>query len=128
MSDLLDERAKTHGAFYNVASMAQELKDAMRRGRNWKVLDDTERETLEMIASKIGRILAGNPHEPDHWRDVAGYATLIERALTACSASGDDPKSRPAGCNRASPSPSPVASVWPLSPEEEEREAATRRG
>ena len=82
MSDLLDEREKTHGAFYNVASMAQELKDAMRRGCNWKVLDDTERETLEMIASKIGRILAGNPHEPDHWRDVAGYATLIERALT----------------------------------------------
>ena len=128
MSDLLDEREKTHGAFYNVASMAQELKDAMRRGRNWKVLDDTERETLEMIASKIGRILAGNPHEPDHWRDVAGYATLIERALTACSASEGGPTPRPAGCSPATPAPSRAASVWPLSPEEEEREVAARRG
>ncbi len=128
MSDLLDEREKTHGAFYNVASMAQELKDAMRRGRNWKVLDDTERETLEMIASKIGRILAGNPHEPDHWRDVAGYATLIERALTACSASEGGPTPRPAGCSPATPAPSRAASVWPMSPEEEEREVAARRG
>ena len=128
MSDLLDEREKTHGAFYNVASMAQELKDAMRRGRNWKILDDTERETLEMIASKIGRILAGNPHEPDHWRDIAGYATLIERALTACSASEGDPTPRPAGCSPATPAPSRAASVWPLSPEEEEREVAARRG
>lgn len=128
MSDLLDEREKTHGAFYNVASMAQELKDAMRRGRNWKVLDDTERETLEMIASKIGRILAGNPHEPDHWRDIAGYATLIERALTACSASECDPTPRPAGCSPATPAPSRAASVWPMSPEEEEREVAARRG
>ena len=128
MSDLLDEREKTHGAFYNVASMAQELKDAMRRGRNWKVLDDTERETLEMIASKIGRILAGNPHEPDHWRDVAGYATLIERALTACSASEGGPTPRPAGCSLATPAPSRAASVWPMSPEEEEREVAARHG
>ena len=128
MSDLLDEREKTHGAFYNVASMAQELKDAMRRGRNWKVLDDTERETLEMIASKIGRILAGNPHEPDHWRDVAGYATLIERALTVCNASECDPIPRPAGGNPATPAPSRAASVWPMSPEEEEREVAARRG
>ncbi len=128
MSDLLDEREKTHGAFYNVASMAQELKDAMRRGRNWKVLDDTERETLEMIASKIGRILAGNPHEPDHWRDISGYATLIERALTACSASECDPTPRPAGYNPATPAPSRAASVWPMSPEEEEREVAARRG
>ena len=82
MTDILDEREKTHGDFYRVAGTAQELKDVMRRGKNWKILDDTERETLEMIASKVGRILSGNPHEIDHWRDIAGYATLIERWLT----------------------------------------------
>jgi hypothetical protein len=128
VNDLLAERQKTHGDFYDVAMTAQTLKDAMRRGKNWKVLDDTQRETLEMIASKIGRILAGNPHEPDHWRDVAGYATLIERALTACNASECDPTPRPAGCSPATPAPSPAASVWPMSPEEEEREVAARRG
>lgn len=31
---------------------------------------------LEMIAHKVGRILAGNPHFEDHWADIAGYARL----------------------------------------------------
>ena len=82
MTSILDEREKTHGEYYRNAMMAQELKDVLRRGKNWKTLDDTQRETLEMIASKIGRILSGNPHEVDHWKDIAGYATLIERWLT----------------------------------------------
>lgn len=81
MDNILDARQKTHGDFYDVAAMSQGLKDAMRRGKNWTLLDDTERETLEMIASKIGRILSGNPHEIDHWRDCSGYATLIVRWL-----------------------------------------------
>lgn len=82
MTDILDERQKTHGDFYLTAMIAQELKVVLRRGKNWKTLDDTEREALEMIATKIGRILSGNPHEVDHWRDIAGYAALIERWLT----------------------------------------------
>ena len=56
MTDILAERQKTHGDFYDVARMAQELKDAMRRGKTWGSLDDIEREALQMIASKIGRI------------------------------------------------------------------------
>ncbi|MDY0487330.1 DUF6378 domain-containing protein, partial [Pasteurella multocida] len=31
---------------------------------------------LTMIATKIVRIVNGNPHEVDHWRDIVGYATL----------------------------------------------------
>lgn len=91
---IIDERQKTHGDYYRVAGTAQELKDVLRRGKNWKTLDDTQRETLEMIASKIGRILSGNPHEVDHWRDIAGYAALIERWLTSCIASECDPTRR----------------------------------
>jgi hypothetical protein len=82
MSDILDEREKTHGDYPQVSKMAQKLKRVMRRGENWRALDDTQRETLELIATKIGRILSGNPHEVDHWRDIAGYATLVERWLT----------------------------------------------
>lgn len=113
MTDLLDERQKTHGDFYDVAATAQELKDAMRRGKNWKLLDDTEREALQMIASKIGRILAGNPHEPDHWRDIAGYATLIERRLTAYSASENCPTRHPGAYNPETPSHPPPTFVVP---------------
>lgn len=121
MTDILDERQKTHGDFDLTAMIAQELKDALRRGKNWKTLDDTEREALEMIASKIGRILSGNPHEVDHWRDIAGYAQLIERWLTSCTASGDGPTPRHDGCSPATPAPSQVASVWPETQEEKER-------
>jgi hypothetical protein len=124
MTDIIDEREKTHGDYYQVSMMAQELKDAMRRGKKWRILDDMQRETLEMIASKIGRILSGNPHEVDHWRDIAGYATLIERWLTSCTASDDDPIPHPAANNPATPAPVRGASVWPITPEEEEERAA----
>ena len=82
MSDILNERQKTHGDYYRTAATAQALKDEMRRGMNWTSLDDMQRETLEMVATKIGRILSGNPHEIDHWKDIAGYAQLIEQWLT----------------------------------------------
>ena len=124
---IIDERQKTHGDFYRVAGTAQELKDVLRRGKNWKTLDDTQRETLEMIATKIARILSGNPHEVDHWRDIAGYAMLIERWLTSCTAFGDGPTRRPGECNPATPVPSQAASVWPLTPEEEEERVSRQR-
>jgi len=111
MSDILDEREKTHGSYFSVSTMAQSLKDAMRHGKNWDELDDPQRESLEMIASKIGRILSGNPHDVDHWRDIAGYATLGERWLTSCIASDDDPTPHHGGCNPATPVPSQEAFV-----------------
>jgi hypothetical protein len=108
MTDILNERQKTHGDYYNTAATAQALKDEMRRGKNWKSLDDMQRETLEMAATKIGRILSGNPHEIDHWKDIAGYAQLIVNAYNAC---GDDPTRRPGGRNPAIPVPSQAASA-----------------
>ncbi len=110
VNDVLDAREKTHGSYDDVASMAQALKDNMRGGKNWKHLDDMQRETLEMLASKIGRILSGNPHEVDHWRDIAGYAQLI---VNAYSVSECDPILRPDDGSPASPSPAPASCVWP---------------
>jgi hypothetical protein len=36
---------------------------------------------LEMIAHKIGRVLAGDPNHADHWDDIAGYARLVARRV-----------------------------------------------
>lgn len=74
---LLAERATTHGDYGEHAAITQGLKTLMRTPPGWERLTDCEREALEMIAHKIGRILAGNPHFRDHWDDVAGYATLV---------------------------------------------------
>ena len=34
-----------------------------------------------MIAHKLGRICAGDPDFPDHYKDIAGYATLVAKEL-----------------------------------------------
>lgn len=89
----LNSRANTHGDFRNNGNIMQALKNVMRsKGVNWptpsvpkpqNTLDLTPEqcEALDMIQHKIGRILSGNPNEPDHWHDIAGYATLVENIL-----------------------------------------------
>lgn len=80
---LLAEREKTHGDYVLHALITQDLKRVIRHHvADLDVkLDDDMQETLDMIAHKIGRIIAGNPAEPDHWRDVAGYAQLVANRL-----------------------------------------------
>lgn len=75
---LLNEREKTHGSFIDHASITQGLKIAAK-GDGWHRLDQCQKEALEMILHKIGRILAGNPNHDDHWDDIAGYAKLANR-------------------------------------------------
>ena len=83
--DLLNERQTTHGDFAINASVAQEIREAVRRnGSVWARLHPEYREALDHIAGKIGRVCsAPDPKkvEPDHFADIAGYATLaVNRA------------------------------------------------
>lgn len=78
----LNERGKTHGDFKAQAETAQQLKSlVMGPYANGVALTTYQTEALETICMKISRILHGNPNEPDHWRDIAGYATLVENIL-----------------------------------------------
>lgn len=82
-TELLAERGKTHGDFGDHALITQTLKRVMNSQPSWVELAYTQQEALEMIAHKIGRILAGNPNFRDHWDDIAGYARLVaERCPT----------------------------------------------
>ena len=78
----LSERGSIHGPFPRHAEAAQSLKDVVASllKINKKTLCDEHLEALEMICHKIGRIIAGNELHKDHWHDIAGYATLGERA------------------------------------------------
>jgi hypothetical protein len=57
----------------------------MRLAGGWGSLRADQREALEMIATKIGRILNGNRDHIDSWHDIAGYAKLIEHRLNGKS-------------------------------------------
>jgi len=73
---LLAERGSTHGDYPTQAAVTQAIKAAMRTGPNWNRLSDAQRDALEMLAVKQGRILCGDPNFPDHWDDLEGYARL----------------------------------------------------
>ena len=77
---ILNERATTYGSFEDVAGCAQEIKNAIRICNNSE-LDDDQIEALDMIASKIARVVNGNPNHIDSWIDIAGYATLVADRL-----------------------------------------------
>jgi hypothetical protein len=80
VKDVLEERANTHGDFSFVATVAQELKHTLRLA-GYASLEPWQTEALDMIVSKIGRIVAGNADEPDHWLDIEGYARLARERI-----------------------------------------------
>lgn len=83
INDTLTQRGKTHGDFGQHAEVTQLLKEVMYASSGWQRLTHAQRESLDMIAHKIGRILAGDPNYPDHIHDIIGYAELYSRALIA---------------------------------------------
>ena len=81
IQDTLNQRAKTHGCFKENGRIMQALKNEMLKSVNWFHLPDEQKEALQMIQHKIGRILSGNNNEPDHWLDLSGYSMLIHNIL-----------------------------------------------
>lgn len=80
LKEILEERGKNYGPFEDHARIAQSIKRVMFKNDKG-ILLDTQREALEIIAHKIGRIVNGNPNYADSWRDIAGYASLIVKEL-----------------------------------------------
>lgn len=78
---IITERGSRYGKFKDGAEIMQELKDVMREVDGWHNLTPSQREALDMIQHKIGRILNGDPTYDDSWKDIAGYATLIVNEL-----------------------------------------------
>lgn len=79
---LITERGTRYGKFKDGAAIMQELKFVMREVDGWHNLTPSQREALDMIQHKIGRILNGDPTYDDSWKDIAGYATLIVNELS----------------------------------------------
>ena len=78
---LLKERGKVHGDFGEHARLTQELKGVAHTSGNWDELSYEQKEAIDMILHKLGRILAGDPNHEDHWADLQGYARLAADRL-----------------------------------------------
>ena len=68
---------------YDGASIMQALKAVMHAQPGWARLCPSQRESLDMIVHKIGRILNGDPNYIDSWHDIQGFAKLVEDELHA---------------------------------------------
>lgn len=77
----LQQRGNRYGEFPQHARITQNIKRAMADSLNWQNLSDDKKESLEMVAHKIGRILNGDPEYKDSWHDITGYTKLVEDTL-----------------------------------------------
>ena len=77
----LAERGNRYGPFTGHAYITQRLKVAMMDMEGWDSLAPDQKEALDMIAHKIGRILNGDPNYHDSWHDIVGYAKLVADRL-----------------------------------------------
>lgn len=77
---VLKQRNATYGSFEEHAEITQALKKLVFKGDVSKYTP-SQREALEMILHKVGRIANGDPNYKDSWVDIAGYAKLIYDTL-----------------------------------------------
>lgn len=81
VAETLKERGSRYGKFIDHANRTIKIKEAIYQGTNYHKLETDQREALDMIAHKIGRILEGDPNYADSWHDIAGYAKLVDDRL-----------------------------------------------
>lgn len=82
VAETLVQRGHKYGASFAVqCRVAQGIKSAMEDSVNWAELSADKKEALQMIATKMSRILNGDPEYKDSWHDISGYAQLIEHSI-----------------------------------------------
>ena len=77
----LEDRGKNYGEFPGVARISQNIKNAMQQNVGYRELRPIQKEALEMMANKMGRIINGDPDYADSWHDIGGYAELVVKFL-----------------------------------------------
>ena len=81
ITETLGQREGRYGEYVNVAATAQQLKETLRSGASWRIMEPYMQESLDLIANKLARIANGDPFYDDSWHDVGGYAKLVEIEL-----------------------------------------------
>lgn len=77
---ILDNREDQYGRFDVQSETAQGLKaflGQVRRARVDVMFPPDARESMDMICTKLSRLVHGDPSHLDSWDDIAGYARLV---------------------------------------------------
>ena len=74
---VLNQREKNYGDYSDVSDTSQRIKNVLRQNPGWDEMYQFQRESLDMIANKIARIVNGNNDYADSWIDIVGYAQLV---------------------------------------------------
>lgn len=89
-AEIIADREKIYGDFSDVSRIAQSFKNIIHGENATRALRRNDRplslrqiEALDFIATKMARILSGNPDYPDNWDDIAGYAKLCSASPVA---------------------------------------------
>jgi hypothetical protein len=85
VDEILNKRAATYGNFIDVARIAQRLKHVAHTaaGERDRTFAADQAEAMDMIFSKLARIINGDANHIDSWLDIAGYAKLVSDRLEA---------------------------------------------
>lgn len=83
ISNILKNRLSDYGSFASTARLSQNLKRILLEHAtdHETLLSDVQQEALDMIATKMARIVNGDPDKVDNWDDISGYAKLVSDVL-----------------------------------------------
>lgn len=87
LEKLLADRGNKYGSFTGHAILTQALKQTFylhmhhHNPDKFQKLTPSQREAIDMIFHKLGRIGNGDPNYADSWVDIAGYAQLVVEEL-----------------------------------------------
>lgn len=78
---LLEDRGSRYGDFGVQARTAQAIRAAFQTGENWDTLPPYMREGLDLISTKLSRMLCGDFMYLDNVVDIIGYMTLVKTEM-----------------------------------------------
>lgn len=81
IENVLSERS-VYGSYSDKAEFIQLVKMLLRGTPSWDNQTASQKESLDMIISKIGRIVYGDTTYRDNWIDIVGYATLVIQEMS----------------------------------------------
>lgn len=86
---ILAERGSRYGSFEGHAALTQSLKSRfVTLSCSFHKMSASQKEAIDMIFHKIGRIGNGDPNYLDSWVDIVGYAQLVVDELRAQEVGG----------------------------------------